>query len=175
MVRAAGQAERGSPRGASATLGMRTRLEARFLGCSRAQAQGLVYSSNYEVAAYYVTTYRYNVTMEPKSDMGEKVRFYRLLRRKTIRQLASECGCSPDTIWRLENGRSEPRWRTQRHIAEALGIDWWDLSVNSLPERPEDVSPAPTRPAAAVPAPAADRRPSRAERRRQEREKRKKR
>ncbi len=74
--------------------------------------------------------------------MGERSRFYRLMRRKTIRQLASECGCSPDTIWRLENGRSRPTLGTLRRVADALNVGWWDLWVNPLPERPEGV-PAP--------------------------------
>lgn len=49
MAHAARQAERGSPRGASATRGQPERpgsLVARNLSCSRARA-GLVYSSNY--------------------------------------------------------------------------------------------------------------------------------
>ncbi len=74
--------------------------------------------------------------------MGERARFYRLLRRKTIRQLASECGCSPDTIARLENGRYRPTLDTLRRVADALNVGWWDLWVNPLPETPEGV-PAP--------------------------------
>ena len=75
--------------------------------------------------------------------MGERARFYRLLRRKTIRQLASECGCSPNTIWRLENGRCVPTLDTLRRVADALDVDWWDLWVNPLPEGPEDVPAIP--------------------------------
>ncbi len=82
--------------------------------------------------------------------MGERARFYRLLRRKTIRQLASECGCSPNTIWRLENGRCVPTLDTLQRVAAALNVDWWDLWVNPLPERPED-APATPRPRSSSP------------------------
>ena len=75
--------------------------------------------------------------------MGERARFYRLLRRKTIRQLASGCGCSPNTIWRLENGRSVPTLNTLQRVADALNVDWWELWVNPLPEWPEDVPVTP--------------------------------
>jgi transcriptional regulator with XRE-family HTH domain len=77
--------------------------------------------------------------MPENPTIGEKVRFYRLIRRKTMRQLAAESGCSLDTIWRFENGRSVPRWSTQNRVAHALGVDWWDLAAESLPERLQDV------------------------------------
>ena len=82
--------------------------------------------------------------------MGKRARFYRLLRRKTIRQLASECGRSPNTIWRLENGRAVPTLDTLRRVADALDVDWWDLWVNPLPERPED-APASSGPRSSSP------------------------
>lgn len=115
--------------------------------------------------------------------VAERLRFYRLLRRKTIRDLAEESGCSKDTIWRIENGRGDSRTETLQRLAEALGLEWFDL-LGPAPKRPEDVPPAPIAPARVTPkpaaadpsaaAPAADRRPSRAERRRKEREEQKK-
>jgi transcriptional regulator with XRE-family HTH domain len=80
--------------------------------------------------------------MTERTNTGDKVRFYRLIRRKTMRQLAAESGCSLDTIWRFENGRSRPNLSTQNRVAHALGVDWWDLVAEPLPERPEDVPDA---------------------------------
>jgi transcriptional regulator with XRE-family HTH domain len=78
--------------------------------------------------------------------LAERVRFYRLLRRKTMRELASESGCALDTVWRIENGRGGTRSETQHRLADALGVEWTDL-IGPAPERPEDVPPAPTSPA----------------------------
>lgn len=72
--------------------------------------------------------------------IGEKVRFYRLLERKTMRQLAANSGCSLDTIWRLENGHSNPRYDTMGRVAKALGVSWQDLYVEPLPKKPEQVA-----------------------------------
>ena len=76
---------------------------------------------------------------EATAAMGERIRFYRLLRRKTMRELAHESGCSLHTIWRTETGRNQPRSETQRRIAGALGVNWWAIRVDPLPKAPEEL------------------------------------
>src|SRR5215212_9001011 len=72
--------------------------------------------------------------------MGEKIRFYRLLRRMTMQELADAAGCSLHTIWRAETGRTQPHFKTQQRIAQALGVNWWAISVDPLPETPEEAA-----------------------------------
>ncbi len=110
--------------------------------------------------------------------MGERIRFYRLLRRDTMQQLADRAGVSLRTIWRAETGRSRPHYRNQERIAAALGVDVWDISVNPLPSKPEQVShlvgdrrQTTVYEALADQEPDEDPSPSRSERRRKERRK----
>lgn len=72
--------------------------------------------------------------------MGEKIRFYRLLRRMTMQEVADAAGCSLHTIWRAETGRNAPRSDTQKRIARALGVDWWAIYADPLPETPEEAT-----------------------------------
>lgn len=72
--------------------------------------------------------------------LGERIRFYRLLRRKTMQELADESGCSLHTIWRTESGRNQPRYKTQERIADALEVDLEALDAGPLPQAPEELA-----------------------------------
>lgn len=50
------------------------------------------------------------------------LRDIRLSRALSQRDLALKAGVSPKTIVDLEQGRQEPRLRTMRRLAEALGV-----------------------------------------------------
>ena len=59
------------------------------------------------------------------SDMEVNVERLKTLRNEhvlTLRELADEAGVSKDTIWRLENGRSEAHPTTIRKLAKAFGV-----------------------------------------------------
>ncbi len=75
-----------------------------------------------------------------RRNLAETVRFYRLLRRMTVRDLAAASGCALDTIYRIEHQKGDTRMGTQGRIAEALGVSWQDLVTGQLPERPQDIS-----------------------------------
>jgi transcriptional regulator with XRE-family HTH domain len=54
----------------------------------------------------------------------------------TQAELAERAGVSPDAIRDIENGRVQPRPRTLRKIAEALGMSPVDLRSRILPRGP---------------------------------------
>jgi transcriptional regulator with XRE-family HTH domain len=51
------------------------------------------------------------------------LREIRLSQALSQRDLARKAGVAPKTIVDLELGRQEPRLRTMRHLAEALGVE----------------------------------------------------
>jgi DNA-binding XRE family transcriptional regulator len=73
--------------------------------------------------------YLYNLRMKygpcTTLDMEVNVQRLRTLRTEhvlTLRELAEVAGVSKDTIWRLENGRSEAHPSTIRKLAKALDV-----------------------------------------------------
>jgi transcriptional regulator with XRE-family HTH domain len=60
----------------------------------------------------------------PKLGRLRTVRESQLL---TQRELADKAGVHHVTISRIEAGEIEPRFRTIRAIARALGVDWHEL------------------------------------------------
>jgi DNA-binding XRE family transcriptional regulator len=66
---------------------------------------------------------KYGICTTP--DMEVNVQRLRTLRTEhvlTLRELAEVAGVSKDTIWRLENGRSEAHPSTIRKLAKALDV-----------------------------------------------------
>jgi transcriptional regulator with XRE-family HTH domain len=60
----------------------------------------------------------------PKLDRLRAVRESQLL---TQQDLAAKAGVHHVTISRIETGEIEPRFRTIRALADALGVDWHEL------------------------------------------------
>jgi transcriptional regulator with XRE-family HTH domain len=60
--------------------------------------------------------------------IGENLRRLRQRRYLTQRELAEMAGLSADTVVKLEQDRWEPRGRTIRRLAEALGVHPDELS-----------------------------------------------
>jgi transcriptional regulator with XRE-family HTH domain len=58
-----------------------------------------------------------------QEDPVPTLRETRLNQALSQRDLALKAGVAPKTIVNLELGRHEPRLRTIRHLAEALGVD----------------------------------------------------
>jgi transcriptional regulator with XRE-family HTH domain len=59
----------------------------------------------------------------------QKLKILRESQTLSIRDIASAAGVSPNTIARIEGGKTETkvRWVTQRKIAKALGIKPSDI------------------------------------------------
>lgn len=55
--------------------------------------------------------------------IGRNLRYWRLRRALTQEALAKKAGMQQVTIWRIEQGRSEPRPGTLGKLAEALNVD----------------------------------------------------
>lgn len=56
-----------------------------------------------------------------------KLRELRRVKVLTLHELEEVSGVSYNTIWRLENGRTEAQPRTIRKLAKALGVEPYDL------------------------------------------------
>lgn len=66
--------------------------------------------------------------------IGEKIKELRKNRGWNAETLAENCGISPATIYRYENGSTrEPKMSALRKIADALGVDVWTIiGFNSI-------------------------------------------
>jgi transcriptional regulator with XRE-family HTH domain len=67
-------------------------------------------------------------------DLGERLRAIRLLRRRTLKDVAEAAGVSESFLSQLERGRSNASVVTLQQLAAALGIDVSDLfATDGLP------------------------------------------
>jgi transcriptional regulator with XRE-family HTH domain len=72
-----------------------------------------------------------------KTDIGEKIRYLRIQKNMTQKELGEKLGGIPQQqIGRWENGKSNPKLNTLQKIAAALSVN-----VNDLLESPLDDSP----------------------------------
>src|SRR5262245_52611373 len=70
-------------------------------------------------------------------DLGERLRATRLLRRRTLKEVAHAAGVSESFLSRLERGRSSASVASLQRLASALGIEVSDLfAADGLP-RPQ--------------------------------------
>src|SRR5258705_13910757 len=60
-------------------------------------------------------------------DLGERLRAIRLLRRRTLKDIAAAAGVSESFVSQLERGRSSASVATLQRLAAALGIEVSDL------------------------------------------------
>ena len=60
-------------------------------------------------------------------ELGERLRAIRLLRRKTLKEVAGAAGISESFLSQLERGRTNATIATLQRLATALGIDVSDL------------------------------------------------
>src|SRR5438270_11907681 len=60
-------------------------------------------------------------------DVGERLRAIRLLRRRTLREIAGAAGVSESFLSQLERGRSSASVASLQRLAAALGIEVSDL------------------------------------------------
>src|SRR5262249_45876527 len=67
-------------------------------------------------------------------DLGERLRAIRLLRRRTLKEVAVDAGVSESFLSQLERGRTGASVATLQRLAGALGIEVSDLfATNGLP------------------------------------------
>jgi transcriptional regulator with XRE-family HTH domain len=67
-------------------------------------------------------------------DVGERLRAIRVLRRRTLKEIASGAGVSESFLSQLERGRTSASVATLQRLASALGIDVSDLfATDGLP------------------------------------------
>ena len=67
-------------------------------------------------------------------DLGERMRAIRLLRRKTLKEVAEAAGVSESFVSQLERGRTSASVASLQRLAGALGIEVSDLfATNGLP------------------------------------------
>ena len=67
-------------------------------------------------------------------DLGERLRAIRLLRQRTLREVAGTADVSESFLSQLERGRSSASVATLQRLAGALGIEISDLfATNGLP------------------------------------------
>ena len=63
---------------------------------------------------------------------GEALRRERERRGYSLRELAELSGVTQDNIWKIEHGKTRrPHGRTLRKLAEALGVEVWELQRES--------------------------------------------
>lgn len=61
---------------------------------------------------------------------GRKIRHWRERRSYSQGELAQMIGITQNSLWRIEDGRSQPRPATLRKIAEALKVPVEDLMAS---------------------------------------------
>jgi transcriptional regulator with XRE-family HTH domain len=71
-----------------------------------------------------------------RHEIGERIRAIRLLRRLTLRDVASAAGVSESFVSQLERGRSSASVATLQRLAAALGIEVSDLFAETHQARP---------------------------------------
>jgi len=59
--------------------------------------------------------------------IGEKIKQLRLKKGLTQKQLGAICEMADSAIRRYENNRANPKVETIKKIAEALGVDYWEI------------------------------------------------
>ena len=70
-----------------------------------------------------------------EAPLGERLRAIRLLRRRTLKEVADAAGVSESFVSQLERGRSNPSVASLQRIAAALGMEVSDLlATNGLPK-----------------------------------------
>ena len=69
-------------------------------------------------------------------DLGERLRAIRLLRRRTLKDVAAAAGVSESFVSQLERGRSSASVATLQRLAAALGIEVSDLFAPECLPRP---------------------------------------
>ena len=65
--------------------------------------------------------------------LGLRIRAHRRLRRKRLRDLAEQAGCSESLVSRIENGLAMPSLSTLHRLAKALGVSVAALMDASYP------------------------------------------
>jgi transcriptional regulator with XRE-family HTH domain len=79
-------------------------------------------------------TERSAAAVEDGIDLGERLRAIRLLRRRTLRDVAEAAGVSESFLSQLERGRSNASVASLQRLAGALGIEVSDLfAAEGLP------------------------------------------
>lgn len=71
--------------------------------------------------------------------IGKRVRWYREVRKWSLRKLATETGLTPGFLSKLENGQAGASFTTAEMLADALGVhvsSIWDYRIP-----PEDAQP----------------------------------
>lgn len=81
--------------------------------------------------------------------VGERIREERMLRGRSVRQLARDVGVSASLISQIENGRSRPSVSTLYAIAQALGISIEDVFDTAVEAAPASAPPVLRRPSVA--------------------------
>lgn len=75
-----------------------------------------------------------SVVQVTEAALGERLRAIRLLRRRTLKEVADAAGVSESFISQLERGRSNPSVASLQRISAALGLEVSDLlATNGLP------------------------------------------
>jgi transcriptional regulator with XRE-family HTH domain len=69
-------------------------------------------------------------------DLGERLKAIRLLRRRTLKEVAEAAGVSESFVSRLERGRTNASVATLQRLAAALGIEVSDLFASDGLPRP---------------------------------------
>src|SRR5437899_4020843 len=69
-------------------------------------------------------------------DLDEHLRAIRILRRRTLKDVATAAGVSESFVSQVERGRTSPSVASLRRLSAALGIDVSDLfAPDGLPPR----------------------------------------
>src|ERR1700756_1965849 len=68
-------------------------------------------------------------------ELGERLRAIRMLRRRTLKEIAGAAGISESFLSQLERGRTNATIATLQRLSSALGIEVSDL-FTSTAERP---------------------------------------
>jgi transcriptional regulator with XRE-family HTH domain len=91
----------------------------------------------------------YDEAETPQRAIGQRVRGYRKLQRRRLKELATLAGCSESLLSRVENGLVMPSLSTLHRLAKALGVNVAVLVETSKPESCTIFSPL-TRPRTSI-------------------------
>jgi transcriptional regulator with XRE-family HTH domain len=73
---------------------------------------------------------------DAQGDLGERLRAIRVLRRRTLKEVAGAAGFSESFLSQLERGRTSASIASLQRLAAALGVEVSDLFVNDDLSRP---------------------------------------
>jgi len=76
------------------------------------------------------------MTEAPAVDIGERLKAIRLLRRRTLKDVAAAAGVSESFVSQIERGRSTASVATLQRLSHALGIEISDLFTGDGLPRP---------------------------------------